>query len=106
MLSAGLVMALLPVGAGIPCPLRTITGVPCPLCGMQTSVKATLAGDLGRAAAANPAGLVVVLVAVVLLVARPATVRLPPPPVVVAAMAAMWVFELVRFGILPGFSLG
>ncbi|MEA2685284.1 MAG: hypothetical protein QOE93_479 [Actinomycetota bacterium] len=103
MLGAGVVMTRLPAGAGLPCPLRTITGVPCPLCGMQTSVKATLAGHLGRAAAANPMGIVAVLVAVVLLVARPAAVRVPPGPVVVTVLASMWVFELARFGLLPGF---
>ncbi len=104
MLGAGLVMTRLPAGAGLPCPLRTITGVPCPFCGMQTSVKATLAGDLGAAVAANPVGVVAVLVAVVLLVTRPADIRIPPTPVIVAALAAMWVFELARFGILPGFA--
>ena len=103
MLAAGMVMTRLPAGAGLPCPLRTVTGVPCPLCGMTTSVKATLAGDLGRAVAANPAGVVAVLVAVVLLVTRPASIRLPPVPVVTTMLAAMWVFELARFGILPGF---
>jgi hypothetical protein len=99
MLGVGLVMTRLPDGAGLPCPLRTLTGVPCPLCGMQTSVKATLAGHLGEAVAANPAGVVAVVVAVVLLVARPATVRLPPA-LVLSGLAAMWVFELVRFGLL------
>lgn len=104
MLGAGLVLTRLPAGVGLPCPLRSLTGVPCPLCGMQTSVKATLVGDLGRAVVANPAGVVAVLVAVVLLVTRPATIRIPPLPVVLAALAAMWVFELVRFGVVPGFG--
>ncbi len=100
MLGAGLVMTRLPAGAGLPCPLRTLTGVPCPLCGMQTSVKATLAGHLGRALAANPAGVVAVVVAVVLLVTRPERIPLPPPAVVGMLLAGMWVFELVRFGVV------
>jgi len=101
MLGAGLVLTRLPAGAGLPCPLRSLTGVPCPFCGMQTSVRATLAADLGTAVAANPAGVVLVVVAVVLLVTRPATIRLPPVAVVAAVVAAMWMFELARFGVLP-----
>ncbi len=104
MLGAGLVLTRLPAGVGLPCPLRAITGVPCPFCGMQTSVEATLAGELGRALAANPMGMAAVVVAVVLLVTRPETVRVPPPPVIVAGLAAMWLFELARFGLLPGFA--
>ncbi len=100
MVGTGMVLARLPAAAGLPCPLRTITGVPCPLCGMQTSVKATLAGDLGRAVAANPAGLVAVVVAIALLVARPDRIPVPPPAVVGTVLAAMWVFELVRFGVV------
>lgn len=104
MVGAALVMTRLPAGVGLPCPLRTITGVPCPFCGMQTSVKATLVGDVGRAVAANPAGLLAVLVAVALLVVRPASIRIPPLPVTAVALAAMWVFQLARFGLVPGFG--
>ncbi|HVF14232.1 MAG TPA: DUF2752 domain-containing protein, partial [Acidimicrobiales bacterium] len=99
-------MTRLPAGVGLPCPLRSLTGVPCPFCGMQTSVKATVAGDVGQAVAANPGGLVLVLLAVLVLAIRPATIRLPPLPVVAAALGAMWGFELVRFGVLPVPYLG
>ena len=103
MLGAGLVLTRLPAGVGLPCPLRAITGVPCPLCGMTTSVKSTLAGHLGDAVAANPAGVLAVVVAVLLLAVRPERIPVPPLPVVVAAVTVMWVFELARFGVLPGF---
>jgi hypothetical protein len=50
---------------GVPCGLRWAVGVPCPLCGMTTSVCATVQGQFGDALAANPFGVVAVVVAVV-----------------------------------------
>jgi hypothetical protein len=99
MLAAGALLPLLPGDAGLPCPLRTITGVPCPLCGMTTSVVAAVHGNAADALAANPAGIALVLAAVALLLFRPARLLLPAiaPPFV---LAAMWLFELHRFSIL------
>ena len=103
MLGAGLVLTRLPAGAGLPCPLRAITGVPCPLCGMTTSVKSTLAGHLGDAVAANPAGVVAVVVALVLLAVRPERIPVPPLPRWSPPSPRCGCFELARFGVLPGF---
>lgn len=52
----------------ITCPLRAVTGIPCPLCGMTTSVCATVTGRLGDAVSANPFGLLAVVVAIWLVV--------------------------------------
>jgi Protein of unknown function (DUF2752) len=97
MLALGVVLPHLSGNPGLPCPLRTATGVPCPLCGMTTSVKATLRGDLGGATVANPFGILAVVVAVVLLL-RPSwrTLRIPTV-VVLGAAAVSWLFELHRF---------
>ena len=100
LLGAGAVLSRLPAGIGLPCPLRTLTGVPCPFCGMTTSVKETLSGDLAGAVAANPAGAVLVGVLAYLLVVRPTTVRLPPTAAVLVAFPLLWIFELNRFGFL------
>ena len=99
LLAAGAVLPALPGEPGLPCPLRTITGVPCPLCGMTTSVVATVHLRLSDALAANPAGIAVVLLAIALIVFRPA--RLPLPALVAPfVLAALWLFELHRFSIL------
>ena len=97
MLGLGAALPFLPSEPGLPCPLRTATGVPCPLCGMTTSVVSTVRLDLDAAVAANPAGLVVVAVAVLLAVWRPRKLSLPAP-VLYVALGAMWLFELHRFG--------
>jgi Protein of unknown function (DUF2752) len=98
-LAAAALLPALPGEPGLPCPLRTITGVPCPLCGMTTSVVAAVHGNVADALAANPAGLALVLAAVALILFRPTRLLLPTlaPPLV---LAAMWLYELHRFSIL------
>lgn len=99
LLAAGAVLPLLPGHPGFACPLRRLTGIPCPLCGMTTSVEDTMRLHLHAALAANPAGLLAVAVAICLLVVRPRRLVLPTllPPLV---LAAMWAFELHRFSVV------
>jgi hypothetical protein len=100
MLAAAATLPLLPGHAGLPCPLRTLTGVPCPLCGMTTSVEATVHGHLVRALQANPAGPFAVLSALVLLVRRPAGPLEVPTVAVIALLLGLWIFELHRFSVI------
>ena len=97
MLAAAAVLPVLPGHPGLPCPLRTITGIPCPFCGMTTSVENTVHLHFGDALAAAPAGILLVAFAVWLLVRRPQQLRVPMP-VIIGALALMWVFQLHRFG--------
>jgi len=99
MLAAGLALPVLPGHPGLHCPLRALTGLPCPLCGLSTSVEETVRLHLGDAVAANPLGVVLVLAALAVLVLRPVRLALPRP-VIPAVLAASWLFELHRFSFL------
>jgi hypothetical protein len=99
-LVAALVHPLLPTDVSLICPLRATTGIPCPLCGMTTSVVATVHGDLLGALAANPAGIGVVAFALIILFARGKRVTMPRVPGVLL-LVSLWLFELFRFSLWP-----
>ncbi|MDP9075632.1 MAG: DUF2752 domain-containing protein [Actinomycetota bacterium] len=100
MLALGLALPHTPGNPGLPCPLKTLTGVPCPMCGMTTSVKAALAGQLHRAVVANPVGVLAIAIAVALVVV-PGWRRQRVPTVALAGGAALsWLFQLHRFHFL------
>jgi hypothetical protein len=97
-------------GLGLPCPLRSITGIPCPFCGMTTAAVSLVKGDWAGAATANPfvfAVAALVAVGIVLLATREA--GLVPDPVpwspaarrrcgyVIAGLAAVsWLYQMHR----------
>ena len=94
--AAALVLPVMPLYPGVTCPLRASTGIPCPLCGITTSIRATMRLDLAEAAALNPGGLAAVLAAAVLLVTRRPRITVPAAALPIL-IACLWVFELVRF---------
>ncbi|MDQ1657947.1 MAG: hypothetical protein QOD41_3030 [Cryptosporangiaceae bacterium] len=98
-------------GFGFPCLLRTVTGIPCPLCGMTTAGVYLVRGNVVAAATANPfvfAVAALVATGLVLLAARVAG-RLPDPEpwpaskrrkcaAIIGALAAVsWAYQLHRF---------
>lgn len=82
------------------CLLRATTGVPCCLCGMTTSVTATMHGDFAAAVAANPFGILAVATAVAPLFVRNRPQLRVPVAVLVLAGALSWVWQLGRYGFL------
>lgn len=97
---------------GFVCPLRALTGVPCPMCGSTTSASALLELRFGDALASNPflpsLALLATTVAVVaggrragiVATARPWDLRRRRRASVLTAGAvvASWLWQLVRFG--------
>jgi hypothetical protein len=80
-----------------PCPLRTLTGIPCPLCGMTRGVTAVVHTDLARAALLNP-GSVVAVVLVVLLLLAWRTKRIHVPVwLVTVILGLLWSWQLFKY---------
>jgi hypothetical protein len=96
MFAAGVLLPVLG-HPGTACPLRSLTGIPCPLCGASTSVEDALRGHLWTAAKTNPLGLLAVGIAAFVVVARRRYVWRVPLTLVSAVLGAAWVVELVRF---------
>jgi hypothetical protein len=97
MLGIAVVRPMLPIQPGLPCPLRTLTGVPCPFCGMTRAVTDVVHGELAKSLVMNPAGVVAVAIAVALLIAwrvRRITYATWLIPVV---LALMWSYQLFKY---------
>jgi hypothetical protein len=93
------------------CPLRSLTGIPCPLCGMTRGVEALVHGDVVGSLRMNPGALLLVLTAVAFVgfVLVPRRARLFTVPAwsvpawsvrggsVVATFAGLWGWQLFKF---------
>ena len=112
-LGAGVFLALTSLRLPLICPLRAMTGIPCPFCGMTTGTVATLRGDLGAAFRANlfsplvvPAGLAGLWDRWRALRLRlpprrwPAGLRKAAPWAFGAILGISWIFQLFRFNVL------
>jgi hypothetical protein len=92
--TAAAVWPALPAHPSLACPLRSLTGIPCPMCGMTRGVVAAVHGDILGSLRYNPAAiLVVALVAFVIVRARLPMTR-APAWVVLGLGAALWIYNV------------
>jgi hypothetical protein len=101
-------------GLGVPCPLRTLTGLDCPFCGATRMAAALLDGDLNAAWHFNAAVLVLgPLIGVAIgyeviawALSRAGWISLPRPrlsPRAVAILTKVALGALLTFGVLRNF---
>ena len=97
-------------GRGLPCPLRSLTGVPCPFCGLTTATIELTHGDWAAAAQSNPlvyVGAAAALGTAPILIARAFGQAAPPRPMSarnrrrlaaagIALSAGSWLYQLRR----------
>jgi hypothetical protein len=94
MLGLAVVWPRLPVHPPIACPMRSITGIPCPLCGMTRAVVAAAHGHVIESLRFNPGGILVVLLALAIIAGmRLDRVRVSPW-LVVALAALLWAWNI------------
>jgi Protein of unknown function (DUF2752) len=83
-----------------PCPLRTLTGVPCPFCGMTRGALALVHGNVFGSLALNPGIVVLALVAIaalVMVVVRGSPRIALPTWLPFAVVIALWSFQLFKY---------
>jgi Protein of unknown function (DUF2752) len=119
-LGAGMIGAIYPTimrhtgGQGLPCPLRTLTGLPCPFCGLTTSTVALTHGAWAAAAETSPlVYLAAALIAATTPILAARLLGLAPPPrpwsagtrartryLAYVVVALSWLFQLHRYNFL------
>ncbi len=99
--------AVLPFSPIPPCPLLTMTGVPCPFCGMTRSVRSIARLDVGASLRFQPFGLVALVCGLIILglwaVPRTRAIAVVRVPLVIvfAALVGSWIWNI---GFNPTFT--
>ncbi len=86
------------------CPLREITGIPCPFCGGTTAAISVARFDLGAGLAANPVAIVAAIVVVLAPLLVLTRIRLPAGRrqllAICGALALSELWQLARFSLV------
>ena len=93
-------LAHLPASVGLPCPLRSLTGVPCPFCGMTTALRALGGGHVANSLQAAPLGMILVLVVLLMAIRRANPPLRVPVWYLLTPITAEWLYELTRYHVI------
>jgi len=102
-IAAGAMVAVAAVRPAIPfefvppCPLRTLTGIPCPMCGMTRGVTSLVNGDFAHALLMNPASYLAVAIAVLLFVQWRTRRVVIPVWLIIVVLATAWTWQLFKY---------
>ena len=95
LVAAAAVWPMLPLHPPLACPLRSLTGIPCPFCGMTRACVAAVHGHLGASLSFNPGGVLIVLLALTALLRPQLLVRARPPTWLVGvAFGVLWLWNI------------
>jgi len=97
MLGIAAMRPLVPFEFVPPCPLKTVTGIPCPMCGMTRGVTSLVHGDFAHALLMNPASYLAVALAVLLLFQWRARKVVVPVWLIVTVMGLMWTWQIFKY---------
>ena len=97
MLGAAALRPELPIEVVPPCPLRAVTGIPCPFCGMTRGVTAAVHGDVAHAFLMSPASIVAVVATILLVVQWRTRRAVLPVWGLVTVVALMWTWQLFKY---------
>jgi len=92
--AGGLLWAATPIHPPLACPLRSLTGIPCPVCGMTRAVTAAMRGDLWASLRYQPAGIVLLAIGLFMLARRSRDPVRVPVWMILSGLALMWAWNL------------
>lgn len=95
LVGAAALWPILPLHPPLACPMRTLTGIPCPFCGMTRACVAAVHGHLGASLSFNPGGVVVVLLALTALLRPQLLVRTRPSLWLIGVtLGVLWLWNI------------
>ena len=97
MLAIAAVWPLLPTLDATTCPLRLVTGIPCPFCGMTRGVVAAVHGDFIASLVLNPGAIVILFLGIAVLVTWRVRRVAIPAGVITAGFAVLWSYQLFKY---------